>query len=607
MALSGVLPGARKARPEPDLVSLMKVSARFLAISAISLICLFAFFIGLGSYPLLDPGDGYFAEASREMLRRGEMIVPHLNGQIYFSKPIMIYWLIMSSYQAFGINEFAARLPSALLATVTVFLTFLMGQKLKGIRAGFLAAAVLASSPLFCTFGRMCLVDMTFTAFLAGALAATLFALGSNARTQWIWLYVSLAGAVLTKGPAAIALFGGAFALFVLLRRENLRNLFTELRGGYGVVILAALVLPWFIAVGLATDWLWPKVFLLFENMDRFHGQTNHRNLNPLFYLWVLAYGLFPWTLALPAVLGKLRRQLLDNRLLCLLICWAVAVVGMFTLSSTKLQTYILPAFPAIAVLIGVGLDACIAAVDARRERAMPKSFALTSWCLAAVAMACIVVAGVLAASLVSGKQILPDPGFSTLTKIATVVVMLVCGAIGLAQFWLYKRNVRPLWIKSVVVANCLTVVLSVGLVFEIGYGYSQSDLHHTIEPLIGSDFQDSDIAIFAHFKPSLMFYLRHPVDSFFHPDALHPVNESTGKFTQYVLATDKQAPILMTMAGDKLQLVRQSGHWMLLRSDHLKLRKLPTLEDTFKSGISLSTGKYHWGTLPFAGVGNIQ
>jgi 4-amino-4-deoxy-L-arabinose transferase-like glycosyltransferase len=565
--------------------------------------CLFAFFIGLGAYPLLDPGDGYFAEASREMLRRGEFVVPYLNGQIYFSKPIMIYWLIMGAYKLVGVSEFAARLPSALLASLSVLLTFGMAQRLKGLRAGILAALVLASSPLFCTFGRMCLVDMAFTASLTAALAATLFTLSRGGGKQWIWIYVALGAAVLTKGPAAVIMFAGALAFFALVQRANVRDLARELRILPGLGIVALLSVPWFVAVGLATDWLWPKVFLLFENVGRFDGQTNHRNYNPLFYIWVLAYGLFPWTMIAPALAGRVRRTLIDNRLICLLACWVIAVVGAFTLSSTKLQTYILPAFPAIAVLFGVAIDGWLADFESGRARRIPKPFALASNVVTVFGVVSLAVSAALFGGLVFNYFPFPDPGLTATVKLNTALVCFACGAFAVFQGWLKQRGSRPAWAKAFVVANTAFVVLSVGVVFEVAYDYSQLDLHHAIQPLVGHDWRDSDVAIYQHFKPSTMFYLEHSVDSFFHGDALVPVANGS-KFTQYVLATDKQAPDLVALTGGKMQVVNQSGHWLLLRSDELKLRRLPTLEWTFRNHVSLSTKGVHWGTLPFAGAG---
>lgn len=574
-----------------------------LAGAFLGLICVLAFFVGLGAYPLLDPGDGYFAEASREMLRRGELVVPYLNGQIYFSKPIMIYWLIMGSYKTLGVSEFAARLPSALLASLSVLLTFTMADRVKGARAGLLAALVLASSPLFCTFGRMCLVDMAFTAWLTAALAATLLTLSRGGGRQWVWIYIALAAAVLTKGPAAVVMFAGAIAFFAVVQRIPVRVLFSELRVVPGLAVTSLLSVPWFIAVGLATDWLWPKVFLLFENLGRFEGETNHVNKNPFFYLIVLMYGLFPWTLIAPGLLGWLRRQVVDNRLICLLVCWVLAVVGAFTLSSTKLQTYILPAFPAIAVLFGIAIDGWLSDAARWRKRANTPSFAFAANVLGAFGVVSLVVSGLLAVSVATGIFPIPDPGLTTGLKAATAAVLFVCGVLAVGQMVLHHRGAKPMWAKAFVVANSAFVVLTVGVVFEVAYDYSQLDLHRAIQPLIGHDWSNADVAIYQHFKPGTMFYLQHSVDSFFHADALQSVAKGE-RFTQYVLATDKQAPDLVASTAGRMQPVNQTGHWILLRSDSMRLKRLPTLEWTFRNHVSLSTKGVHWGTLPFAGAG---
>ncbi len=580
----------------------MNASAKINALSGIGIIVLFAFFLGLGSYPLMDPGDGYFAEASREMLARGEYIVPYLNGQIYFSKPIMIYWLIIGSYKLLGVNELAARLPSALMATGTVLLTYWMAYKMKGVRAGFIAAAVLAAAPLFSTFARMCLVDMAFTAWLTAALAATMATLAGSKRT-WFLIYLALAGAVLTKGPAALALFGAGLLLYALINRDQIKSIISQLRILPGVCLLLACALPWFLAVGVATDWLWPQVFLVFENVDRFQGQTNHRNGNPLFYLWVLAYGFFPWSiLALPLTI-RLKQVFGHDRSASLLACFAVAVVVMFTLSGTKLQTYILPAFPAIAVLLGLGLESWMASFKMRQERAIPLSFLVAGYFLAAFGLVCGLLSAILTAEVLSGHAIFPDHNISAALKVTTAAITGLCAIFCFVQTWFLVKQAKGPWFKSLIAANCACSVLAVGIVFQVGYEFTQADLNNAIQPLVGQELKDGDVAIFLHFKPSVMFYLHHSVDSYFHADQLTKLPYNS-PFKQYILATNKQAPMLRAQLGDKLELVKQSGNWALYSAKDTQLKQLPTLSDTFKSRVSLSQDGFHWGTLPFAGVG---
>lgn len=570
---------------------------------ALLAVCFFSFFAGLGACPLLDPGDGYFAEGAREMLERADYVVPYLNGQIYFSKPVMIYWLIIGAYKSFGVSEFAARFPSAVLATISVLLTFMMGRKIAGPRAGFLAGIVLAASPFFCTFGRMCLVDMAFSTFLTGALTAFVFSMDRPENKSWPWIYVALAGAVLTKGPAALVLAGATVVLFSLLQRQNPFAIVRPLHVLPGVAILAALVVPWFYAVGLATDWLWPKVFLLFENVDRFNGHTNHINHNPFYYLLVLAYGFMPWTIVAPLLMTGLKEKLIANRPTCLLLCWTIVVVGAFSASVTKLQTYVLPVFAPSAVLLGVSLAAWATRIENGRFRHLPKSFTVASFVMTGIGAGLFLLSFALFAGLALNYFPFPSDNLPDGLKFATALAALCCSVIAVGQGCLYARRAHSAWFKSFIAANCAVVALTVGVVFEVAYDFMQRDLNVVIEPLKHLDWKNKDVAIFEHFKPSVMFYLHHSVDSFFQPTALEPVPAGE-QSTQYLLVPKRRKELLLAGNAQRFELVNESGRWLLFKTSELKLRKLPTLETTFRAGTKLSMKGAHWGTLPFAGSG---
>jgi 4-amino-4-deoxy-L-arabinose transferase-like glycosyltransferase len=264
---------------------------------ALLLLCCAALFIWrLWSPPLLDPGDGYFTEAAREMVESGDYIVPHLNYQIYFSKPILIYWLISSAYHVLGVNEFAGRIWSAIMATALVLCAYWMVRCISNSRAGLIAGTLLASSPLVVTYARMSLVDMTFSSLLGIAWCALVMTVATESRKWWPIMYVALGLSLLTKGPAGGVLFVAACAAYLIAVRPGWAWIGTQLKKVHllwGLLLFAAITVPWHIAVGLATNWLYLKVFYLYENVGRYAGQTNHNHPEPWFYLVVFGYGFF--------------------------------------------------------------------------------------------------------------------------------------------------------------------------------------------------------------------------------------------------------------------------------------------------------------------------
>src|SRR4051812_38832274 len=138
---------------------------------ALGLLALLLFFGGLGSYPLLDPDEGRYAEIPREMLLRGDFVTPRLNGVLYFEKPPLYYWLNAAAAAVVSRPEIASRLAGAGFGLAGVGLAWLLGLAMGGRRTGLLAAIVLGTAPLYVALARTAIIDMTVTFFLSATLA----------------------------------------------------------------------------------------------------------------------------------------------------------------------------------------------------------------------------------------------------------------------------------------------------------------------------------------------------------------------------------------------------------------------------------------------------
>ena len=174
----------------------------------VTLVGLGLFFPGLGVPGLMDPDEGRYAEIAREMLLLRDWLIPHLNLVPYLEKPPLVYWLTSMSLGAFGLGEWAARLPSALAALAGLYLAFWLGRALWGERQGLWGAVVLATSGGYVVLARLLTLDMVFTLFLNLGIALGYLALSRERPRLWPYAYLALALAVMVKGPVALVLAG---------------------------------------------------------------------------------------------------------------------------------------------------------------------------------------------------------------------------------------------------------------------------------------------------------------------------------------------------------------------------------------------------------------
>jgi 4-amino-4-deoxy-L-arabinose transferase-like glycosyltransferase len=306
--------------------------------------------------------EGRYSEIPRYMAQSGDWVTPRLNGIKYFEKPPLQYWATAAAYSAFGEHHWTARIWPALTGFAGLLLVFLAGARIYGPAAGFYAALVLGSSLLYTGMAHILTLDMGLTFFMATAMAGVLLGLdprGSPASRRR-WIHVAAAGcalAVLSKGLIGIVLPGAVVVLYMLMKRDFglLRRLHLISSGLLFFVISA----PWFVAVSIANP-EFPHFFFIHEHFERYTS-TVHQRYQPWYYfIPILLLGILPWILTLfDALLAALRRSRgreFDPTLF--LLIWAGFIFVFFSASGSKLPSYILPIFPALALLVGARLAA---------------------------------------------------------------------------------------------------------------------------------------------------------------------------------------------------------------------------------------------------------
>lgn len=476
----------------------------------LSLAAALLFLPNLGLPSLWDIDEGHNAEAAREMMASGNWIVPTFNFQLRVDKPALLYWLQIAAYETFGINEFAARLPSALAALLAVLICYELGRCLFGAREGFYAGIILASSVLFCASAHFANPD----ALLNATTLLTCFCLWqalAEGRPAWFLASgISSGLAVLAKGPVGLVL-PGAIAFVFLTWTYGWRRLRSWYLGG-GILTFIFTALPWYVWVGVDTRTDFLRGFFFTHNVGRFLQPMESHGGPVFYYLLVLLVGLAPWSIFLGLTSWQtwttLRRPDSERtyRATQFLVSWIGVYLIFFSLSRTKLPNYVLPIYPPLALLTARFLETW----RQRATRANLSSPWLERACVASLAsVGVITILGLLWAS-----GILEIPGvrgrrFPGLERWAFLGLWPLLGA--LIGGWLLRQRRQDAVLK----------VLSVCAVLYTGTlaAWGGSALEAYKAPRLLTQAFDEDhayrevrVGCYQYYQPSLVFYAQREV-----------------------------------------------------------------------------------------------
>src|SRR5271154_6860555 len=259
--------------------------------------CAFLFFYGLGQFGLIGADEPRYAQVAHEMLEHHDWITPLLGGRPWLEKPPLYYWQAMLAYSILGVSDWAARLPSALDATLLVLAVYFFLRRFRsGVELD--GALMVASSAGIVGYARAASMDMALTA------AFTIGMLGwwtwreSGKRIYLTVLYGFIALGTLAKGPVAIFLTGAVIVLYAVAVREwrlILKTLWLP-----GILLFCAIALPWFVAVQMRNPQFFHE-FIVEQNLGRFSQNLYHHTEPFWYYLPVGALALVPWTVFLIA------------------------------------------------------------------------------------------------------------------------------------------------------------------------------------------------------------------------------------------------------------------------------------------------------------------
>ncbi len=525
-------------------------------------VALLVLFTSLGGASLFDEDEPKNAACAREMLARSDWVVPTFNYELRTDKPILLYWLMMGAYSIFGVNEFAARFWSAALGTGTIFTVYHIGRLLFRPRVGLLAGLIMASCLMFVVSSRAATPDGTLIFFSTLAMflylrsiaphpaedgsdwqdstsdstAAAQLSFESVSPRKWTALlpcFAAMGVAVLGKGPVGVVLPMGVISLFVLLatwrapaavavegrfnrvlawfRRTatclapmHIFKTLLAVRLPIAVLVVLVIALPWYALVGWKTEGAWLAGFLGNHNLGRFvSAMENHRG--PIvYYIPAIIIGFFPWSIFLTLSLIQLVRQLRNREAWrtghLFLACWAGLWIGFFSLAGTKLPSYVLPAYPALALLTATFLD---------RWMLEPAKFSQT---LARGALGSLVLVGVGIMIVMPIVAYYLLPGYWPLALIGLVPLL---GGIGC--LWFFEHGHVPTSVATCAVTSVLFCVTMFGVAAPTVAREQNSQ--PLIEQATALQGGAPRVATYDYFVPSLVFYARSPVARYVRPE----------------------------------------------------------------------------------------
>ncbi len=538
------------------------LSGLFLVMSAACAV----FFSGLGQYPLFNPDEALYAEPAREMLVTGEYVTTLLNYVVRYTKPPLVIWAMAACYKVFGVNEFAARFFDVACGAILVSLTYLMIARYVSVRGAVIGGLSLVVAPLFVLTAREAITDMPLALFMAGSQMALFHAFKSQKFGFALAAYVLLGLAVMTKGPVGIVLPLAIIFAYHLLRGE-LKQALRFYQPLKAALLIGVIAVPWFVVEIWITKGAYFQEFIVRENFQRFTAVVDSHKQPFWYHAAAMLGGYFPFSLYLPQLLRSqvknfipiLRRngsvlekfahlksflqgqeEAQDLYFYCLL--WAIFVLVFFSLSVSKLLPYTLPAFPAMAILVGGELEGAFV------------SASFTRVCLPILAALLVYSgAGILAPKLMLKAKSLPADLPTLVKSFAAVQAAIAFIALVLGRLRKY-----PAAVTTFAIASCATfgayMKTAVPMISAKLEGQLPDFCHY-----VGQS--DLPIIVFDMRKPGVPFYAHRRVEN------INGGDELKGRLSSiqaaYILTTVNKIDFLETIKSTKV--IARGGDFALL------------------------------------------
>ena len=465
---------------------------------------------------LWDRDEPRFARATVEMVESGNYLYPTFNQQLRPDKPILIYWLMSIPVRILGVSELSCRLVAPCAALITALLTFWLGRRLFDQKTAFWAGLILMLTPLMIVSGTAATTDALLLACITGAIVSFMLS-WLNGFQLWhiILLILSLSGAMLTKGPVGLAVpLLVIIAILLFARNQTLKPWHYAGWLLFAVLASTLLFLSWGLPANAATNGEFLRLGIGKHVVDRsLNAMESHGGKSIVFYFYyipVLVLTFFPWILYLPRIFVHSPIWSNENpKRLRLLFCWAIPVIVLMSLVATKLPHYILPAWPALAMMASLGFNQANR-TQHNGNNALAARIGL--WLF-------MFIGAVLGLGLILAPWVMAQSPLFGIRVPATVIGSIFLTMTGLS--WAYYQKGLHRYVAGVLGAGMLIILVSASLFLLPAIE------RFKLSPMVAEVIQQNSapkvpVATCGYGEPSLNFYLgRGPITPIEGPDLL--------------------------------------------------------------------------------------
>ena len=536
----------------------------FILYLILTLILLCGYFLFLGSYPLLDVDETRYVDMARSMLKSGDFLTLYLNGDYFFEKPPLYFWIECFAFKIFGgTNELTARLPIVLLSLLPLGLLFGICKKVKDIRYAFITCAVLLTSLEYILITKIAILDSVLTSFVSSAVLCyfyTFFTNEKNKKIFWCLTYIFTGLALMAKGIPGFVIPAGTIAVSTILfktYRETFKYSF------FGIMLFLVIVLPWHILMLKTYPGLFFEEYIYKHHILRFLGSdVIHRSQPWYFYLLTLLWGLFPHIfLFLPEFFTGIARKLkirdfrfnfcqADNleKFLILNTVTVLITLLFFSSSGAKLITYILPIYPFIAVIIG---DIWMKYME-QDNKAIKTSL---------IIMNAIFLSGAFAVCF--AKFVLPASVYKDFFPIQIISFILIVPFAGLNLLLILRNKRFENFISTIIFISVLSGCLT-PFVYKFDYSYGQDDLMKFAKLAKENNYTISTYKTGK--KYSLLYYSNLQHVNFQTDDDLMWLGKELDKENHLVITRNKELenlPVKVKIKGIKYSVIEKTENIM--------------------------------------------
>ncbi|MCC7085122.1 MAG: glycosyltransferase family 39 protein [Pirellulales bacterium] len=568
----------------------MKLAVRHQVL--ILLVGLTVFFVNLGATRLWDQDEAYFARTAVEMHQRGEWVVPYFNGEPFAHKPPLMFWMMRVGFLMFGETEFAARFWSGVFGVATALITYHLGRRLFDADVGLWAAMAMGTTIMFDVVGRAATPDSFLVFFctlalylfarwenwqpsaphvrrefeIEGRLSHAVFARCAKSTitwSQWIAIYAAMGLAVLTKGPIGIlpAMVIGLYLLMrdpvgqlppdvtwadhvvLFLRRfvpSRVLGTMWHMRPMTALLTVLVVAGPWYALVDVRTGGHFLREFFGVHNLGRFFSAMDNHNGPIWYYIPRILIGFFPWSIfGIPTAINLVRGYREVDRAgtpfsppARFVACWIIVIVGFFSLASTKLPSYVLPAYPALALATAMLICRWLRQ-PTRVHRWWPRlSFGSLAVVGLVLTMAGPIMAKYLAAESTS-KPFVTSELSAEMPLVAGLGAILFIGGGVCLTLWECRRF-RLVAAGLSAIAVMFSLALLAGVAVKVD--------RHQPSPLIAENIRclatrEPSVAQYGYFRPSLVYYTNTRIESCKNPDQV--ANFLKGSSDAFLVTTE--------------------------------------------------------------------